>query len=147
MVWDFVYSRRLLSNGTYRPIHNAVLGFEHCMVAKARRAPPRYLKQVKTDCLLTQDLPRGAWRGWTHCRPCATKTARHAAGAHAHHVRQFSGALQHTELHGLGHGGRLPAGGLRHDPERLRLEHRAHLRRGDATPSAAGTGWARPPTW
>ena len=24
-------------------------------------------------------------------------------------------------------GGRLPAGGLRHDPERLRLEHRAHL--------------------
>ena len=25
------------------------------------------------------------------------------------------------------HGGRLPAGGLRHDPERLRLEHRAHL--------------------
>ena len=30
---------------------------------------------------------------------------------------------------GLGQlrGGRLPAGGLRHDPERLRLEHRAHL--------------------
>ena len=37
MVWDFVYARRLLSNGTYRPIHDAVLGFEHCMVAKARR--------------------------------------------------------------------------------------------------------------
>ena len=35
MVWDFVYARRLLSNGTYRPIHDAVLGFEHCMVAKA----------------------------------------------------------------------------------------------------------------
>ena len=29
--------RRLLSNGTYRPIHDAVLGFEHCMAAKARR--------------------------------------------------------------------------------------------------------------
>ena len=45
MVWDFVYARRLLSNGTYRPIHDAVLGFEHCMVAKARRilnAPPRW---------------------------------------------------------------------------------------------------------
>ena len=27
MVWDFVYARRLLSNGTYRPIHDAVLGF------------------------------------------------------------------------------------------------------------------------
>ena len=37
MVWDFVYARRLLSNGTYHPIHDAVLGFEHCMVAKARR--------------------------------------------------------------------------------------------------------------
>ena len=38
----------MLSNGTYRPIHDAVLGFEHCMVAKARRildAPPRYLAQ------------------------------------------------------------------------------------------------------
>ena len=37
--------------------------------------------------------------------------------AHAHHARQCSGL----------HSGRLPAGGLRHDPERLRLEHRAHL--------------------
>ena len=58
---DFVYARRLLSNGTYRPIHDAALGFEHCMVAKARRildAPPRYLAQVKTDCLLTQRLPK-----------------------------------------------------------------------------------------
>ena len=61
MVWDFVYVRRLLSNGTYRPIHDAVLGFERCVVAKARRildAPPRYLAQVKTDCLLTQRLPK-----------------------------------------------------------------------------------------
>ena len=61
MVWDFVYVRRLLSNGAYRPIHDAVLGFERCMVAKARRildAPPRYLAQVKTDCLLTQRLPK-----------------------------------------------------------------------------------------
>ena len=54
---------------------------------------------------------------------------RGAAGAHAHHARQLPGALQQPELRGLGqlHGGRLPAGGLRHDPERLRLEHRAHL--------------------
>ena len=36
MVWDFVYARRLLSNGTDRPIHDAVLGFERCMVAKVR---------------------------------------------------------------------------------------------------------------
>ena len=54
---------------------------------------------------------------------------RGAAGTHAHHARKFPGALQQPELRGLGqlHGGRLPAGGLRHDPERLRLEHRAHL--------------------
>ena len=61
MVWNFVYARRLLSNGAYRPIHDAVLGFEHCMVAKARRildAPPHSLAQVKTDCLLTQRLPK-----------------------------------------------------------------------------------------
>ena len=52
-----------------------------------------------------------------------------AAGAHAHHAWKFSGALQQPELRGLGqlHGGRLPAGRLRHDPERLRLEHCAHL--------------------
>ena len=54
---------------------------------------------------------------------------RGAAGTHAHHARKFSGALQQPELRGLGQlrGGRLPAGGLRHDPERLRLEHCAHL--------------------
>ena len=54
---------------------------------------------------------------------------RGAAGTHTHHARKFPGALQQPELRGLGqlHGGRLPAGGLRHDPERLRLEHRPHL--------------------
>ena len=36
-MWDFVYARRLLSNGTYRAIHGAVLGFERCAVAKDRR--------------------------------------------------------------------------------------------------------------
>ena len=53
---------------------------------------------------------------------------RGAAGTHAHHARKFPGALQQPKLRGLGqlHGGRLPAG-LRHDPERLRLQHRAHL--------------------
>ena len=47
-------------------------------------------------------------------------------------------------------GGRLPAGGLRHDPERLRLEHRAHLH-ADAGETLLlrlpVQGWARPPTW
>ena len=77
MVWDFIYAWRLLSNGTNRPIHDAVLGFEHCMVAKARRildAPPRYLAQVKTDCLLTQRLPKRFTERLR--RRCATRTAR-----------------------------------------------------------------------
>ena len=34
---DFSQAFAYVSNGTYRPIHDAVLGFEHCMVAKARR--------------------------------------------------------------------------------------------------------------
>ena len=44
---------------------------------------------------------------------------------------------------------RLPAGRLRHDPERLRLEHCAHLHAnaGRRYSFASGTGWARPPTW
>ena len=47
-MWDFVYARRLLSNGTYRPIHDAALGFEHCMVAKARqRLPKRFAERLR----------------------------------------------------------------------------------------------------
>ena len=55
MVWDFVYARRLLSNGTYRPIHDAVLSTAWW---PRPGAPPRYLAQVKTDCLLTQRMPK-----------------------------------------------------------------------------------------
>ena len=58
MVWDFVYVRRLLSNGTYRPIHDAVLGFEHCMVAK------------RSGCRSASRSGCGRWRR------CATRTAR-----------------------------------------------------------------------
>ena len=35
MVWDFVYARRLLSNGTYRPIHDAVLDRTSCTAASS----------------------------------------------------------------------------------------------------------------
>ena len=86
LVWDFVYARRLLSNGTYRPIHDAVLGFERCMVAKARRildAPPRYLAQVKTDCLLTQRLPKRFAE-----RLRALEALRHPDGAPVYRVEE-----------------------------------------------------------
>ena len=56
MVWNFVYARRLLSNGTYRPIHDAVLGFKHAGQDPAAALPG----------LLTQWLPK-RWRR------CATR--------------------------------------------------------------------------
>ena len=112
MVWDFVYARRLLS---HRPIH------EHCMVAKARRildAPPRYLAQVKTDCLLTQRLPKRFAE-----RLRALKALRHPDGTPVYRVEETKpllgahggGAAQTTEVERGGRprgplpGGQLPA--------------------------------------
>ena len=90
-----VYARRLLS-----PIHDAVLGFEHCMVAKARRildAPPRYLAQVKTDCLLTQRLPKRFTE-----RLRALEALRHPDGAPVYRVEETKPLL------GAAHGGGAP---------------------------------------
>ena len=75
MVWDFVYARRLLSNG----IHDAVLGFEHCMVAKARRILDA---QVKTDCLLTAAEAREA------LRQRALEALRHPDGTPVYRVEE-----------------------------------------------------------
>ena len=66
--------------------HDAILGFEHCMVAKARRildAPPRYLAQVKTDCLLTQRLPKRFTE-----RLLALEALRHPDGAPVYRVEE-----------------------------------------------------------
>ena len=81
-------------------------------------------EDTAASALLLKHVPRRRGR-----RRHAGHPGRGAAGAHAHHAGKFSGAIQQLELRGLGQlcGGRLPAGGLRHDPERLRLEHRAHL--------------------
>ena len=98
MVWDFVYARRLLSNGAYRPIHDAVL--EHCMVAKARRildAPPRYLAQVKTDCLLTQRLPKRFAE-----RLRALEALRHPDGTPVYRVEETKPLLSGGAAHGGG---------------------------------------------
>ena len=56
-VWDFITARSIHNNGTLRPIHDCVLGFEATMVARIRRElglPPKYIKQVKTDCVVLQ---------------------------------------------------------------------------------------------
>ena len=114
MVWDFVYARRLLSNGTYRLIHDAVLGFEHCVVAKARRildAPPRYLAQVKTDCLLTQRLPKRFTE-----RLLALEALRHPDGTPVYRVEETKPLLGSRAPRMEAEGGRpyepLPGGQL-----------------------------------
>ena len=60
-VWDFITARSIHNNGTLRPTHDCVLGFEATMVARIRRElglPSKYIKQVKTDCVVLQDMPR-----------------------------------------------------------------------------------------
>ena len=62
--------RQQAAEQRHRPIHNAALGFKHCMVAK-----------VKTDCLLTQRLPkRFAERLW------ALEALRHPDGTPVYRV-------------------------------------------------------------
>ena len=83
-VWDFVYTRRLLTNGTYRPIHDAVLGFEHCMVAKARRLLAAPVREAGQD-----GLPTAPW--------AAKEPAREPGGAD-----QAAAPGRHTRLSGGG---------------------------------------------
>ena len=52
-----MHTRRLLTNGTYCPIHDAVLGLWP-KPPPAAGGPPTDVKQVKTDCLLLQGLPK-----------------------------------------------------------------------------------------
>ena len=60
--WDHVFVTELLSNSSYRPVHDFIMGAEYTAVARVRRAlaevPKRYLKCLKTDCLVMQDVPK-----------------------------------------------------------------------------------------
>ena len=62
MHWDHVFVTELLSNCSYRPVHDFIMGAEYTAVARVRRAlaevPKRYLKCLKTDCLVMQDVPK-----------------------------------------------------------------------------------------
>ena len=62
MHWDHVFVTELLSNSSYRPVHDFIMGAEYSAVARVRRAlaevPKRYLKCLKTDCLVMQDVPK-----------------------------------------------------------------------------------------
>ena len=54
--------RELLSNRSCRPVHDFVMASEYVAVSRIRDAlatvPSRYLKAVKTDCVVFQDLPK-----------------------------------------------------------------------------------------
>ena len=62
MHWDHIYVTQLLSNRSCRPVHDFVMASEHVAVSRIRDAlatvPSRYLKAVKTDCVVFQDLPK-----------------------------------------------------------------------------------------
>ena len=62
MHWDHVFVTELLSNSSYRPVHDFIMGAEYTAVARVRRAlaevPKHYLKCLKTDCLVMQDVPK-----------------------------------------------------------------------------------------
>ena len=62
MHWDHIYVTQLLSNRSCRPVHDFVMAWEYVAVSRIRDAlaavPPRYLKAVKTDCVVFQDLPK-----------------------------------------------------------------------------------------
>eukprot|EP00439_Symbiodinium_sp_Y106_P076357 s843_g15.t1 len=59
--WDHVFVTDLLSNSSYRPVHD-IVGAEYVAVARIRQAlaevPRRYLKCIKSDCLVMQDVPK-----------------------------------------------------------------------------------------
>ena len=60
--WDHVFVTELLSNSSYRPVHDFIMGAEYVAVARIRQAlaavPKRYLKCIKTDCLVMQDVSK-----------------------------------------------------------------------------------------
>ncbi|CAE7238133.1 unnamed protein product [Symbiodinium natans] len=62
MHWDHIYVTQLLSNRSCRPVHDFVMASEYVAVSRIRDAlatvPSRYLKAVKTDCVVFQDLPK-----------------------------------------------------------------------------------------
>ena len=59
---DHIYVTQLLSNRSCRPVHDFVMASEYVAVCRIRDAlaavPSRYLKAVKTDCVVFQDLPK-----------------------------------------------------------------------------------------
>ena len=60
--WDFAFIRNLMSNASHKPLHDFVMAAEYVAVARIkhqlRAALPSYIKCVKTDCVVVQQLPK-----------------------------------------------------------------------------------------
>ena len=61
--WDHIFVTELLSNSSYRPVHDFIMGAEYVAVARIRQALAdvprrRYLKCIKTDWVVLQDVPK-----------------------------------------------------------------------------------------
>ena len=57
---DYIFASSLLTNTSMRPIHGQIMCTEHVRLAQvlfalqALKVPPRYLKCIKTDCVVLQ---------------------------------------------------------------------------------------------
>ena len=91
MHWDHVFVTELLSNSSYRPVHDFMMGAEYTAMARVRRAlaevPKRHLKCLKTDCLVMQDEAPLRHRAGAapvalgRARPSIAASRRRACGA------------------------------------------------------------------
>ena len=55
-IHDFIWAKMVIDNASCRPVHDMVLGQEYILMAKIRHLcasiDPRYVKQLKTDCVI-----------------------------------------------------------------------------------------------
>jgi hypothetical protein len=60
-IYDFIWAKSVIDNASCRAVHDMVLGHEYVLMAKVRHLcaniDQRYVKQLKTDCVLFQDVP------------------------------------------------------------------------------------------
>ena len=86
MHWDHIYVTKLLSNRSCQPVHDFVIS-EYVAVSRIRDAlatvPSRYLKAVKTDCVVFQDLPKKfqSAKNTPTARPCTDARRSRASKA------------------------------------------------------------------
>ena len=61
-IHDFIWAKSVVDNASCRGVHDMVLGHEYLLMAKIRHLTAnidqRYVRQLKTDCVLFQDVPQ-----------------------------------------------------------------------------------------